>query len=848
MRRAPSAAVIHRPLTAPARIGPAGKEGVASDAFRVFVRVRPESDAERNGPFKKIISVLDEHVLVFDPNGDDEPAVQAAGARLRNPRVLQKKARDVKFAFDRVFDGEATQEDVFEHTTKPIIDGLLEGFNASVFAYGATGAGKTHTMLGSSSSRGVMLQTVEELYRRIAAEEERMSCEVAVSYLEVYNEKIRDLLCPGPDLAVRDDANQGVCVSGLSMHKPKGAQALLSLLETGNSNRTQHPTDANATSSRSHAVFCVYVKMRPKATGLSADVRTAKMSLIDLAGSERGTATTNRGDRMREGANINRSLLALGNCINALTESNGKVSHVPFRDSKLTRILKDSLGGNCRTVMIANISPSSMSYEDTYNTLKYANRAKDIKTAVTRNVVNVDFHVTRYKKLVEELQAEVAQLRGKLAEQENRAARLRPLDPEKVEEYVEEMEKLFGERTAITTDIIETENTAKAIEHRLQKKKREHARRAIFSAAAEVEMDEGRAEREAEHQQKMAELKERLAMNGKWSKAVSERCDDGTTETERTVFGLEYKTRALQVENVELRLRGEGLQKEARRLEKDNAAQHAALLSLLSAAADAVRDPSLSALSQQRLQAAVCSVSGAAIAASSPSSFSFTSTATLPTTSTAHAADDTPTLRGRGRRARTASMEAAMPSNTTAATTAVAAVPGTVTKARTSTPLRLLVGNYVGTDSPATPADAAAGAGLSHLSSSLTKHAMSLGGPLAQRNTDSESRASRKHAREEAAAPVEVEKNPKKRVRINAPEEEENATSPISDGPVVVRRSRSSQGLTASTLFKSEAKRVKMDPPVAMRTSRAASFSAPLRASMPVATGRAARGASKGWH
>jgi kinesin family protein 18/19 len=142
-----------------------------------------------------------------------------------------------------------------------------------VFAYGATGAGKTHTMLGNSSYRGVMVQTVEELYARITREQEKLSCEVTVSYLEVYNEKIRDLLSPGPDLAIRDDAKQGACVSNLSMHKPQTAQALLCLLDSGNSNRTQHPTDANATSSRSHAVFCVYVKMRPLASGLRCLLR-----------------------------------------------------------------------------------------------------------------------------------------------------------------------------------------------------------------------------------------------------------------------------------------------------------------------------------------------------------------------------------------------------------------------------------------------------------------------------------------------------------------------------------------------------------------------------------------------
>ena len=154
----------------------------------------------------------------------------------------------------------------------------------------------------------------------------------------------------------------------------------MSLLRYGNSNRTQHPTDHNAESSRSHAVFQVWIKQSDRVAGLSSNVKMAKMSLIDLAGSERGCATGHSGERFREGNNINRSLLALGNCINALAEGR---RHVPYRDSKLTRLLQDSLGGNCKTVMIAAVSPSASSFEDTYNTLKYADRAKNIKSNVS---------------------------------------------------------------------------------------------------------------------------------------------------------------------------------------------------------------------------------------------------------------------------------------------------------------------------------------------------------------------------------------------------------------------------------------------------------------------------------
>lgn len=175
-------------------------------------------------------------------------------------------------------------------------------------------------------------------------------------------------------------------------------------------------TEANETSSRSHAVLQIICEHKDKDAGISTELRTGKLSLIDLAGSERASKTNNRGIRMIEGANINKSLLALGNCINALHENNSKnqQNYIPFRDSKLTRLLKDSLGGNCRTVMIANISPSNQTFEETHNTLKYANRAKNIKTVVQRNVLTVEYHVSKYTQIISTLKTEITELKSQL--------------------------------------------------------------------------------------------------------------------------------------------------------------------------------------------------------------------------------------------------------------------------------------------------------------------------------------------------------------------------------------------------------------------------------------------------
>ena len=181
-------------------------------------------------------------------------------------------------------------------------------------------------------------------------------------------------------------------------------------------------TGANIVSSRSHAVLQVTVEHKDRNQGINEEVTISKLSLIDLAGSERASATNNRGQRMIEGANINKSLLALGNCITLLSEKNDrglKNLHIPYRDSKLTRLLKDSLGGNCRTVMIANLSPAVISFDETHNTLKYANRAKNIKTVVSRNVLNVENHVEKYAQIISELKEENQNLKNQLNNQQS---------------------------------------------------------------------------------------------------------------------------------------------------------------------------------------------------------------------------------------------------------------------------------------------------------------------------------------------------------------------------------------------------------------------------------------------
>uniref|UniRef100_A0A8C3W0N9 Kinesin-like protein n=1 Tax=Catagonus wagneri TaxID=51154 RepID=A0A8C3W0N9_9CETA len=388
---------------------------VEDSMVQVVVRVRPPTPRELESQRRPVVHVVDERVLVFDPEETDEGFFGLKwGSTHDGPK---KKGKDLTFVFDRVFGEAATQQDVFQHTTHSILDSFLRGYNCSVFAYGATGAGKTHTMLGSEGDPGIMYLTTMELYRRLEAQQEEKRFEVLISYQEVWQ--------PHPSFLHPPEGGVG---GGVSRWRPRGpqplpcasplqptsAEQLLGMLTRGNRNRTQHPTDANATSSRSHAIFQIFVKQQDRVPGLTQALRVAKMSLIDLAGSERASSTHAKGERLREGANINRSLLALINVLNALADAKGRKSHVPYRDSKLTRLLKDSIGGNCRTVMIAAISPSSLAYEDTYNTLKYADRAKEIKLSLKSNVISLDCHISQYATICQQLQAEVAALREKL--------------------------------------------------------------------------------------------------------------------------------------------------------------------------------------------------------------------------------------------------------------------------------------------------------------------------------------------------------------------------------------------------------------------------------------------------
>uniref|UniRef100_A0A8B9L7S2 Chromosome-associated kinesin KIF4 n=1 Tax=Astyanax mexicanus TaxID=7994 RepID=A0A8B9L7S2_ASTMX len=323
---------------------------------------------------------------------------------------------DKAFTYDYVFDPTTEQEEVFNMAVSPLLSGLFKGYNATVLAYGQTGSGKTFSMGGTYTSAqeneptvGVIPRVVRKIFQE---KSKRMDSEflLNVSYLEIYNEEILDLLCTSKDkpvLSIREDPKEGIKIVGLTEKAVLTAQEMVGCLEVGNSARTVGSTAMNAASSRSHAIFTISLEQ--------SDAVVSKLHLVDLAGSERQKKTKAEGDRLKEGISINRGLLSLGNVISALGDESKKGSFVPYRDSKLTRLLQDSLGGNSHTLMIACISPADSNIEETINTLRYADRARKIKNKPVLNIDPQAAEMKRLKQQVQELQVMLLHARGGVA-------------------------------------------------------------------------------------------------------------------------------------------------------------------------------------------------------------------------------------------------------------------------------------------------------------------------------------------------------------------------------------------------------------------------------------------------
>ncbi|WCJ40214.1 P-loop containing nucleoside triphosphate hydrolases superfamily protein [Euphorbia peplus] len=330
-----------------------------------------------------------------------------------------------RFTFDLVADESVSQEQLFKVAGLPMVDNCMGGYNSCMFAYGQTGSGKTHTMLGDieggtrrhSVNCGMTPRVFECLFSRIQKEkevrkEEKLKFACKCSFLEIYNEHILDLLDPSSNnLQIREDAKKGIYVENLKEIEVASARDVIQQLIQGAANRKVASTNMNRASSRSHSVFTCIIESKWESQGVTHH-RFARLNLVDLAGSERQKSSGAEGERLKEATNINKSLSTLGLVImNLVSISNGKSQHVPYRDSKLTFLLQDSLGGNAKTIIIANISPSICSSLETLSTLKFAQRAKFIKNNA---IVNEDASgdVIAMRMQIQQLKKEVSRLRG----------------------------------------------------------------------------------------------------------------------------------------------------------------------------------------------------------------------------------------------------------------------------------------------------------------------------------------------------------------------------------------------------------------------------------------------------
>ena len=392
----------------------------STDNLKVAIRIRPPltREIEKNLPFRSIARANKENhscsLLEYIGAELDEGLRQKE--LLLNPQMYQIH----KFTFDEVFDIDSSQKEVYTISAKPAVKSVLEGYNSTIFAYGQTGTGKTFTMEGFTynqfdESRGIIPRTIEDIFTYIESNSNKdTKFIIRAAYLQIYNEMISDLLKPNNpnrNLNIREDKKKGLYVEHLSEWAVRVPSDIYSLLEKGAACREVSNTNMNDVSSRSHGVFMITVEQLISDLEINGRqiTKIGRLNLVDLAGSERTRITGATGKQLEESKKINKSLSALGNVINALTDSKER-KHIPYRDSKLTRLLENSLGGNCKTTMIATISPAQCSFNESLSTLNFAKRAKNIKN---RPIVNEDID---HNALIHQYENELKKIKMELEE------------------------------------------------------------------------------------------------------------------------------------------------------------------------------------------------------------------------------------------------------------------------------------------------------------------------------------------------------------------------------------------------------------------------------------------------
>lgn len=355
-----------------------------SERVKVALRCRPRSNEEKNANTAVAVLIEENNQVIINSDSDEKA-----------------------FTFDHTYGPTASQANLFEDLAQPMVDKAMQGFNGTIFAYGQTGSGKTYTMSGENDVRGLIPLVVTDLFSKMqAATSSDTQFLLTVSYLEIYNEVVKDLLNPSnKQLKIREHPEIGIYVEGLAELVVNNEADVQTMLGQGNRVRRVAETDMNTRSSRSHSCFTLHLQQKTRNSDGHEAILRAKLNLVDLAGSERPNKAGTGGQQLKEGAAINKSLSALGNVINALSRSNP--GHVPYRNSKLTRLLQESLGGNSLTVMIATVAPTIIDYAESVSTLQFAERTKEIKNVARRNEDATD-------RVIRQLRGEIHKLRAQL--------------------------------------------------------------------------------------------------------------------------------------------------------------------------------------------------------------------------------------------------------------------------------------------------------------------------------------------------------------------------------------------------------------------------------------------------
>ncbi|XP_038116049.1 kinesin-like protein KIF3A [Culex quinquefasciatus] len=515
---------------------------------RVVVRVRPMDKNELDSGSQNIIKTDKSNrcITVYKPNANSsEP-----------PKV---------YFFDNVFGEESTQIDLYVDTARPIVDKVLEGYNGTILAYGQTGTGKTYTMSGNPDSpqtKGIIPNTFAHIFGHIARGKENQKFLVRVSYMEIYNEEVRDLLGKefNKSLEVKERADIGVFVKDLSGYVVHNADDLDNIMKLGNKNRVVGATKMNSESSRSHAIFSITIESSETDETGKQNVRMGKLQLVDLAGSERQSKTQSSGLRLKEATKINLSLSVLGNVISALVD--GKSTHIPYRNSKLTRLLQDSLGGNSKTVMCASVSPADSNYVETISTLRYACRAKSIQNLAHINDEPKDALLRHFQEEIKELkrQLEEGVFANGLGTDEDEEEEDEVDEVEEIEDDDEEQEKEKSERK-------EKHRREKAKE---KKEKADAEKELMEKKAMENEQEISRAKSEQDQlRAKLSSLENKILVGGEnllekaqaqevlLEKSIAEL--ERSTKTERE---LEETLQKIEAERIDIEERYSSLQEE----------------------------------------------------------------------------------------------------------------------------------------------------------------------------------------------------------------------------------------------------------------------------------------------